>query len=341
MRLLSDTDFTKELKNPGSGYLFFGEEDYTKLHALSRLREVICPDPSVAAFNDIRIEALDYTPARLLDSLELYPMLGDRKLVTLSGIDLNQFRQDEINSLCEVLAKLPDYDYNTLVICLPDGALDEGRLPARPSATFAKLAEYLTPVAFRKSSPARLAAWVGKHFQFNRVTAPPDVVAKLIDYVGQSMFILASEIDKISWYVLASGRSEVGVEDITAVAVPDRGYDAFAFANSLTVGDRRRALDILATMKQQKIEPTVIMGDISRVFCDMLTVRLLADEGLSKSAIAEATKIHEYRVGLYLNGSSGVMASTLRRITGLCADADANVKLSRGYESIERLICSI
>lgn len=342
MKLLSESDIGRELKNPKPGYIFFGDEDYTKLHAVRRMRSAICPDESMAAFNDIRISALDYTPTRLLDSLELLPMLGERKLVVLSGLDFGILRSDELNSLCEVLSQLETYDYNTFILCVPAGAIEEGRLPNKPSAPLAKLAEYLTPVRFQKSTPARLAVWVGKHFEFNGVAASPAVCARVVDYCGSSMFTLAEEIDKISWYVLSAGRREVTDADILKASIPDRSYDAFAFANALTVGDRRRALDILLIMKQQKTEPTIIMGDISRAFCDMLTVRLLADEGYGAPIIAEKTRIHEYRVGIYLNAVSSVPAASLRRIVEMCADADATVKLSpRGYEAIERHICGI
>ncbi len=342
MQILNESDLNRQLAPPAAGYLFFGEEDYTKLHAVGRLRDAVCPDPSMAVFNDVRMTSLDYTAPRLLDALEPPPMLGDRKIITVSGLDLGIMRQDEINDLCDALATLGNYDYNTLVLSVPAGGIDEGRLPSKPSALLARLAEYLTPVRFARIMPARLAGWVGKHFEHWGVAAPPELCARVVDYCGTSMFTLAGEVQKMSFYVLSDGRQELQASDITAAAVPDRSYDAFAFANAVTSGDRQRALNILAEMKRQRVEPTIIMGDISRVFCDMLTIRQLSDEGLRAPAIAQATRIHEYRVGLYLSGVQQIPAERLREIVGRCAEADVAVKLSgRGYEPIERLICGL
>ena len=342
MQILTEAEFNRQLGNPSAGYLFFGDEDYTKLHAIARLREAVCPDPAAAAFDDIRFTALDFTASRLLDALEPPPMLGGRKLITVSGLDISSMRQDELGALCDALAMLEDYDYNTLVLSVPEGGIEEGRLPGKPSAVLLRLGGLLTPVRFARVTPARLAGWVGKHFEFHGVAATPQLCARVVDYCGTSMFTLAGEIDKISFYVLADGRNELTAGDITAAAVPDRSYDAFALANAITSGDRQRALGILAEMKRQRIEPTIIMGDISRVFCDMLTVRRLSDEGLRAAAIAQLTRIHEYRVGLYLNGVASTDAGILRDIVGRCSEADMAVKLSgRGYEPIERLICGL
>ena len=79
MQILTEAEFNRQLGNPSAGYLFFGDEDYTKLHAIARLREAVCPDPAAAAFDDIRFTALDFTASRLLDALEPPPMLGERK----------------------------------------------------------------------------------------------------------------------------------------------------------------------------------------------------------------------------------------------------------------------
>lgn len=342
MNILSEADFIQQLRRPAPGYLLFGDEDYTKLYAVSRLRNTFCTDVGTVLFNCIRMSALDYTPVRLLDALELPPMLSSRKLIIVSGLDPGIMRADEINALCEVLSHIPEYEYNTLALVIPEGALDEGRLPSRPSPLLTRLSERLLPVRFPRNTPAKLAAWAVRHFSHNCVTAPLELCAKLVDYCGTSMYKLAGEIDKVSWFVRSSGRREVTERDITDAAVPDTAYDAFAFANALTVRDSRRALDILSVMMARRTDPVMIMGDISRVFCDMLSVRMLADEGLGAPAIAGIMKMHEYRAGLYLAGVAGTDTESLRRLLTLCAETDAAVKLSpRGYSAIERFICSI
>ena len=75
VNILKESDFRKELKNaPRAAYLFFGDEDYLKLSAVRLARETLCPDPSFAVFNEMRLDATDFTADRLVDTLMPMPM---------------------------------------------------------------------------------------------------------------------------------------------------------------------------------------------------------------------------------------------------------------------------
>jgi len=341
MKILTEAEFGRQLSAPASGYLFFGDEDYTKLHATRRLRDAVCPDPSLATFNNVYFSALDFSPSRLVDALEPPPLLSDRKIITVAGLDLSTFRPDEIDSLCEALSVIADYDYNVVCLSLPAGSIDEGRLPGAPSGLLSRLGELLTPVHFPRITPSRLAGWVGKHFEHNGIVPDTALCSRVVDYCGTSMFTLSNEVDKLSFYALSQGRNTILPQDIEAVCIADTEYDTFAFANALTAGDRRRALDILSVMKLRRIEPTIIMGEVSRVFCDMLTVRTFMDEGLTPTDVAQATRIKEYPARRYFAALQKVSTDTLRHILDMCESADASVKSSRGYEAIERFICGL
>ena len=341
--IISAADFRRQIKKSVSrGYLFFGEEDYMKAHSLRLLRSTVCGEDSAGSLNNIRLTPLEYSPQKLAEAIPTLPIFGERKLIEISGLNFKELRAADLDALLSVLPMLDEYDYNTLVITVPDGGIDAGRPPRKPSAIISSLAEYLTPVYFDRSTPSQLADWTEKHFSHNGVTAPAEVCSKMIEYCGRDMYTLAGEIDKVSYYVLAAGRREVTADDIVKAAIPDSDYDAFAFANALIAGDRPRALAILSLMKERKIEPVMIMSEVSRVFCDMAAVRALAAEGCRAREIALGLKMHEYRAGLYLSAVASASAQTLSRLIALAAEADASIKLSpRGYSAIEFLICSI
>ena len=343
LNIIKEADCRRELKTaPRAGYLCFGEEDYLKAFAVRTAREVVCPDPTFSFFNEMRLDATDFEPQKLLDALMPMPMMADRKLVTLSGLNFNAMRQSDLDDLCSALATLADYDYNLLLVVAAADCLDPGYLPKRPSATLTRLAEYLTPVQFDRSTPAKLAAWVGKHFAHNGAVASPALCASMIDYCGRSMFALSGEVDKLSFYVLSHGRSEVTEADMRIVCTPAVEYDAFAFANALMEGRRDAALAILADYKFRRVDPIVILSDVIRVFCDMEAISALSKDGLPASEIAAQTKIHEFRVGLYLKSLTRTPEGRLHRAIDACAAADASLKLSpQGYTALERLICTV
>ncbi len=343
LTILKDADFRKEIKSaPAVGYLLFGEEDYLKNIAVEFARQTLCPDEGMRTFNEIILDALDFTPQRLLEALSSLPMFADRKIVVLRGLNFSAMRQGEVDALCEVLEQLLSYDYNTLLIPVASGAIDEGYLPKRPSATLSRLGEHLKVVQYEKSTPAKLCGWVGRHFEHNGVSASPELCARLIEICGRGMHILANEIDKISYYVLAHGRTSVSADDITAAACVNVEFDAFAFANALSDRNHAQALAILADMKFRRVEPTVILGEVIRVSCDMLAVRRMTMEGRTTQEIAKALVLHEFKAGLYQKSASRRSIEELQAMVAACAEADAALKnsLSKSdYLVLERLIC--
>lgn len=343
MELLKDADFRRELKGtPRAGYLFFGEEDYLKSFAVKQAREVICPDPTFAFFNEMKLDAVDFTPQKLLDALMPMPMMADKKLITLSGLNFNAMRQNELDELCEVLSTLSDYDYNLLIITVASDALNPGYLPKKPSSTLTQLGEYLAPVHFERCTTAKLCAWVQKHFAHNGVEASPELCARLPEYCGHSMFILANEIDKLSFYLRSHEQTVATEEAMHLVCTPANEYDGFAFTNAIMDGRPDAALAILADYKFRRMDPILILGEVTRVIYEMIAVRAMTADGTPNAEIGSVLKLHEFKVGLYQKSLRQTSEKRLLNARDACLDADRALKLSpQGYTALEQLICKL
>ncbi len=341
--IIKEEDFRREIdKAAGRAFLFFGGEDYLKAASVRAVREALCPDPAMAFFNDITIDATDYTPDKLLDAMAPPPMMTDARLILLRGFDFNTMKSGEVDTLIEVLLQLEEYDFNCIILYVAAGLIDEGYLPKRPSAILKKLAEAATPVQFDPPTDARLARWVGKHFAHYGVSAEPAVCTALIGYAGKTMFVLANEIEKLACYVKANGRDSVTAADIRTVSVPAALPDAFALSNAILAGNGKAALDALAVMKFERVEPTVILGEISRIFSEMQSMRVLLDAGKSIKEVAAALKIHEYKAGLLAKAVGRTSSQRLAHVIALAADTDLSLKRSSAdYAPLEKLICAL
>ncbi len=341
MNIIKEPDFRKEIKNaPAKGYLFFGEEDYMKNFALETAVSAISPERAFSFFNEIRLDSFSYSPGALLDAMMTLPMMTERKLIIISGVDFKAMRQSDLDELCRVLEALDEYDYNTVIINTSADRFNEGNLPKKPSQALLKLSEYLTPVIFEKNTPAKLNSWLSRHFVHNGVKASPSVCSLLVERCGRDMFKLASETDKLSFYVLSKGRDEVTCNDVLYIAIPAAEYDAFALTNAISGGKKSTALDILRDMKHRKLDPIMIISEITRTVCDMTSVSLLTAEGMTTKEIAESLSIHEYRV---LKIQRDLPSTDIcKRMLSVCRSADLEIKLAAdGFSVIEKLICSI
>lgn len=341
--ILTDADFRKQISStPAVGYLLFGEEDYLKNFAVAQARQTLGGDEALACFNELILDALDFTPEALRQALMPLPMMADRKVIVVRGLDFESMKPYELDALCEVLAELGEFDYNTVLIPVSSGLIDEGYLPKSPSKILKRLGEYLTLVRYERCTPAKLNGWCIRHFKHNGVEASSALCNTLVDSCGRNMMTLASEIDKISYYVLAHGRQEATADDVTAAASTTTEYDAFAFTGALMERNTPRALDILADLKFRRTEPLIILGEVIRTACDMLVVLTLTRNGATPAEISKRLNMHEYKVSLYRRHAMNAGEAGVRRMIEAAERADRELKLSpRGYASLETLICSV
>lgn len=341
MSIIKEADFRRQIKaSPEKCYLFFGEEEYMKSYALKLAAEAVSPDPTLAFFNEIRLDSLTYSPAALLDSIMAAPMMADRKLIIVQGLDFTAMKPSDFDALLQALDSLDEYDYNTVIIVAASDRFDAGILPKRPSSALQKLSERMVCVNFEKNTPARLVSWLAKHFEHNGVHADSSVCMALVDRCGRDMYTLASETDKLSFYVLSHGRNAVTARDVAQIAIAAAEHDAFAFTNAIASRRREEALSVLYDMKSRRLDPIIIMSKISETACDMLSACSLAREGLTVAEIAKIMKFHEFRVTKLLSNQPS--EDVCRHMTEACRKADMQIKnYGDGYEPLERLICTI
>lgn len=342
--LINDEQYKKLLPQvTGRAFLFFGQEDYLKSAAVRATREAICPDAGMAFFNDVTIDAADYTPDKLLDAMAAPPMMTDGKLIVLRGMDINTMKQTELDTLLEVLTTLEEYDYNTVILHVTAGLFDEGHLPKKPSNVLKKMQKFLTPVWFDTPSDAKLVRWVGRHFAHHGVAISSEDAARLVTLTGGSMFVLVNEIEKLVAYVKESGRSVADAADVAAVASVTAVPDAFALSNALLAGKGEDALSALAVMRFERVDPVLVLGEISRVFAQMQAAKVLTEAGRNIKEVADALGgMHEYKAGLLVRAASGISKARLARAVMLAAEADAQIKNSyNDYSLLEKLISAL
>lgn len=336
-----------ELKNAikmgvRGGFLFFGVEEYLMRQRASEFREsVLSGDATFDAFNHTVLEG-DVSAADLEKALSTLPLMAEKTLVEWYSPGMNAWKEETSAAFVAVFSRLEEYPHATLLITAGQNFFDPGSLPKRPSPLYKKLAEHLSMVEFPLQPEERLKRWLARHFAKDGLTADLAVYSLILEICGRQMYVLSGEVEKLIAYVKAAGREEVTVADAEAVLSPSLDDDAFALANAAMQGDRHGAIQALYVHKLRREEPIVLLASVSRVMCDLLAVARLCDCGLSVKEIAQTMKMHEYKCGLYVQSVKGVETARLVSALRRCQECDKRLKRGAlGYETLERLICTI
>ena len=345
MEIITNTDFTKKIKeNPDGNYLFYGEEDYLKSHAVRALKDAMGIDEAFEIFNFVTLDVLDYTADKLIDMLSMPPMMAEKKLVVLSGLNLKKMTTNgELLELCDALAHLDEFDYNVLVITVPNGNITEEMPKKAPTGALKTLSEILQPVKFEAPTPQKLALWAVRHFEHHGIKANAQDCSYLIEYCGKNMFSLAGEIEKLSLYARSQKRDTLKREDISLICSAEMEYGAFEFSNAILDNRRSDALSILSVMKFKQIDPLMIMGELSGIFSDLLKIKIMLLSGKSNQQISSETGINIHKVGIYATSARRMELARLQKTSASAAEADLAMKFrfDSGYLHLEKLICSL
>ena len=337
---MTENEFKQELKSLHGGYLFFGDEDYLKYSYAKEVKKLIL-DGSFDEFNHIVIYGEDFSSANLINALATLPMMAEKKLVEVRGVDFKALKKDDWTELCDALSHLEEYDHTVLIVRADTWGFDEGSLPKRPSEMYKSLTKYITPVQFNFPQSARLRAWIMRHFTHGKVEFAEELCDYLVEICGHNMWALSNEIKKLCAYALQNGIKISDKKIIDEVCCKTVEYDDFQLTNTLLEGSKSAVFETLKRQRLNREPPNLILYSIVRMYTEMYAVMRQHKAGMSKERIASSLKIHEFKVGKYLNRIAKMSPQRIERSLELCREADVSSKSFAnltGYIPVERLI---
>ncbi len=328
----------------GGVYLFSGEEDYLKRHYVRELRERVLSEPALEPFNHLRGEGASLDFGVLLDAVKAPPMMADYKLIEWDGADFEGMREGELEAFDSLVSLIGEHPYVVFVLRVGAAALHVGT-PKRPSALYKRLcerSELVFAVHFDTASDAQLLSWLASHFAHEGLSATADGARAMLDRVGHNMDLLAAETDKLVCYCRVHSLMNVTAELVRDVCCSTAEDDAFGLSNAILAGDVRGAYRRMHDLRRRRVDPMLILAQLSRLFSDLTSVSLLLAEGGTAATIAAALSMNEYKAGLYIKGARARSSAALAHALKLCREADLAAKSGANpAPRLDRLIAEL
>ena len=328
------------LKTPPIPWLVLaGEEEYLKRHYLKEIRKTLIEDEALAPFNHLRFEGESLDFGKLYDAVKAPPVFAEYKLIEWHLCDFEKMKAEDLRRLTELCEEKDSYPGVTVLFYAEAERLSPGQNPKKPAKRYTEVEKALPVVLFPRSTDTQLLGWIARHLSHEGITAGAAVGRALLERCGHGMDVLAGELDKLTAYAHAKGRTELLEADVREVTAATFEADAFGLGNAILAHDAAAAYENLRDMKNRRLDPSLIFGSVFRLFCDLFTVALLREEGLSPAAIRERTGLHEYKVTLYLRATAGRTAASLGKTVEKCRRLDlAGKSGAADYAGLERLI---
>ena len=249
-------------------YLLRGSESFVMERMAEKITAMVVPDDlktfnhTVAYGSEIKkIEEFIATAAA-------FPFLSDRRVLVLKELEKLRGSWARLIGYCENPAPA------SIVIFLYN-PFDEARGTARDSKEYKQLAAAVgrrgKVVEFERLTDADLLKWVVQEAKRSRVEIDADAAEALVRSVGENLFDLKNEIDKLS-LLYENTRVETG--DLAAVIGGFRLNAVRDLIESIAPGREGRALAVLHRIVRSGAEkPSAIIYQLTRHFLDCLKAK--------------------------------------------------------------------
>jgi DNA polymerase III subunit delta len=173
-----------------------------------------------------------------------------------------------------------------------------------------------------------LQRWVGEQFQIHGASIEPEAARALVELVGEDLYELAGEIDKLATW---AGGERIGVDDVDRLVAPRGDTSSFALTDAWGARDVAAVLQASESLLERSGDPhsrTIprLLGILGSHVSRIQECQALEANGVSAKDAAVRMKRNPYYVGKLYAQARNFSPEELRDVTVRLADLDHALK---------------
>jgi len=300
-------------------YFLHGPDSY---RSKKKLEEIIEGYKKVhkSGLNLIYINAESADFRELSSSLNTISMFSENKLLILRNLfsapggPASGWQESFLENIKD-LADLKD-----IVVVYENGPAD------KRTKLFKALEKHAKYQEFEFLLPANLRKWVLDEFTNNKAKIETDALNLLVEFVGNDLWQMANEINKLSNYKKGS---VIKKEDVETLVRPKTENDIFKTIEALASKDKKQALNLLHKHLEKGDSPLYLLSMIAFQFRNLLIVKQLLESAKPYGAMAKKSGLHPFvfQKSYYICNKFSLLE--LKKIYHKIFETDLNIKTGK------------
>ena len=307
-------------------YLVWGDEEFLRDYYKGALIDKVL-DKDFADFNFKQYTTKKPDNEEIEIFFSSYPCMSEKKIVYIkdSGI-FKKASEDDKKFWLEFLKELPDF----AVIIFSEKSVD------KRNAIYKLVNSSFSCDEFPYQKRPDLINWIVRYFAKNEKSIKDEDADYLIECCSESMYILRSEIEKLSNFKSKSKIITRDDIDICSCKIPESRV--FKMIDDILDGNTKSAGEKLTELKLLKEEPIALSAAVFTKYSQLRKEKLMS-QTLSPREIAAKTGQKDYFVNLHLKQIKSIPLKKLDEVLMACQNLDYKIKsgLSDGWTEFEIL----
>ena len=310
-------------------YILFGADDFSMREELEKIKEGL-GDKELLASNITIFEGHQLKLSQLVDVCSAMPFFGSHRLVIVEGL-LGRFEEGEGRSLKDLVGGMPE----TTVLVLIDGQIKRDNPLLKELAPQAKVKE------FPLLRGAALHGWIQRRVAKGGGTISPQAVRLLAALVGENLWVLASEIEKLLLYTYGRRIEEGDVREVVSYA---REASVFTMVDALIEGRASTAARLLHQLLEEGATAPYLLVMITRQLRLLVQAKELTLKGVPASLIKDRLGLaSDYTLTKALQQSRRYSMGRLEQVYRKLLETDLAIKrgIWKGELALDLLVAEL
>ena len=256
--------------------------------------------------------------------LQINSMFQEKKLIILKNAFSNQDFKEKFSKNAKKIKELKD------IILF----YEEDDFP-KNNSFLNLLKKQARCQEFRQLAGLKLKNWIKKEFDNYEVEIEPKALELLMNYVGNDLWRLSNEINKLVNYTkhipptTSSNACLVGEKEIKLLVKAKIETDIFKTIDAIALKNKKLALSLIHKHLEKGDSPLYLFSMISFQFRNLLAVKSSISERQSFYALPKIPGIHPYVLRKSFFQAKKFRLDELKKIYQKLFEVDLNIKTGR------------
>jgi len=292
----------------------YGQDSY---RAKKKLDEVIEHYKEVhkSGLNLVQLDVKEIDFKAFINNFKVISMFDEKKLIILKNAFSDKDFQEDFLEDFKNLKNAKD-----IIVIYEKDKVDER------SKLFKVLKKEAKCQEFDLLQGAMLKKWIEQEFEKYGAKISLDAENLLLEFAGNDLWKLGSEIKKLSDY---KGSTLIKREDIELHVRPKIENDIFKTIDSLASNNKKQALDFLHKHLEGGDSPLYLLSMISYQFKNLLIIRELVDQQRPYADIVKSSGLHPFVVKKIYYMCGQFPMAQLKKIYQKIFQVDSDIKIGK------------
>ena len=317
-------------------HVLIGEHDFSIHQALEEIKKTI-GDETALMSNTTVLEGKQVTPEQLRNTCETVPFLSEKRLVIVEGL-LERFgsgnrtgrkkpakkngQPEEYQAFTDAAKHLPEF--TELVIL--GGAVKSSNPLLHELAAAGKVR------TFPRLKQKQLEPWIARRVKAAGGSISPQAINLLIRFVGNELWTMASEVDKLVSY---AGERKIEEDDIRAVVSYAQEASVFAMVDAVMEFRAGTAQGLYQRLLKQGVTPAHLLVMLARQVRIIYQIKELRSRGKTRGEIQSQLGLtNDFVVRKAWDQAERYLPARLREIYHKLLETDVAIKTGKTEDEV-------